>query len=86
MSCSGKATETCGGRDAISVYKRDAPGAPSPTPNPTLMPVQSSEPPMSGGNCEKPQGCYKDDGYDRVLDEKFIKSNIMDAAVSRSVA
>lgn len=85
MSCTGDAAETCGGRDAISVYKRDGPGGPSPTtpphPAPTPSPVSPGlkDDAVSGA---KNMGCFEDDGRSRVLDGARTKSrDMMDAKV-----
>lgn len=68
MSCAGDSSQTCGGRDAISVYEYTT-TAPTPTP-----------PPASSSYDHL--GCYTDVASPRVFTGKSTASNAMTAEVS----
>lgn len=71
MACAGDSSETCGGRDAISVYNRG--GSPTPTP-PTPTPPTPTPPTFTPSGDYDYIGCYADD-LDRVLTGTSVKGS-----------
>lgn len=78
MTCADDAAKKCGGRDAISVYKREGSRGPAPTPT-------SPSPEPSMGSCGKSAGCFMDYGCDRVLDAKTTRGKDITVKASRLI-
>eukprot|EP00904_Undaria_pinnatifida_P009002 jgi/Undpi1/5231/HiC_scaffold_2.g00512.m2 len=74
--CTGDSTAACGGRDAISVYKRGDVDPPAPTPAPiTPTPPSPTPPPTdppttTSGSTYSSVGCFRDSKRKRIMSNK----------------